>query len=162
MDQQTIDEELALTGARELLASSSMAHLAYLGSDGRPRVIPIGFFWTGHQVVISTATTAPKVAALSARPDAALTIDAGDTPEQARSLSIRGRAGVETVDGVPEEYLAGARKTMDAEAAAQFEQACRAMYDQMARIAITPDWARYYDFGGGRLPRFLRELAERG
>jgi hypothetical protein len=34
------------------------------------------------------------------------------------------------------------------------------MYPQMARIAITPRWVRYYDFGAGRIPRFLQELAE--
>jgi hypothetical protein len=74
---------------------------------------------------------------------------------------VRGRASVEIVDGVVPEYLAAARKTMDAEAAAAFEQNVRGMYDQMARIAITPYWARYYDFGAGRMPRFLQELAER-
>jgi hypothetical protein len=71
-------------------------------------VIPVGFVWTGEQFVIATATTAPKVAALSARPDVALAIDAGDTPEQARALSIRGRASVQIVDGVVPEYLAAA------------------------------------------------------
>jgi hypothetical protein len=124
-------------------------------------VIPVGFFWTGAEVVISSATTSPKVTALSARPDVALTIDTGDTPDQARALSIRGRASVEIVDGVVDEYLAAARKSMDAGAAAEFEQNVRAMYDQMARIAITPLWVRYYDFGAGRMPRFLQELAER-
>ena len=49
---------------------------------------------------------------------------------------------------------------MDAQAAAEFERNVRAMYDQMARIAITPHWVRYYDFGAGRMPRFLQELAE--
>jgi hypothetical protein len=159
MQQQDIDAELALAG--ELLTSTSMAHLAYLGPDEAPRVIPIAFFWTGDEVVLSTASTAPKVGAPLARPDVALSIDAGDTPEQARSLSIRGRVSVEIVNGVTEEYLAGARKTMDAEAAAQFEENCRQLYDQMARIAIIPRWARYYDFGAGRVPRFLQELAER-
>ncbi len=161
MERQDIDDELSTTGAQELLASSSAAHLAYVGKDGSPRVIPVGFYWTGDQVVISTATTAPKVTALSARPDVALSIDAGGTPDQARALSIRGRASVEIVDGVVEEYLAAARQTMDAEAAAQFERNCREMYDQMARIAITPQWVRYYDFGAGRMPRFLLDLAER-
>jgi nitroimidazol reductase NimA-like FMN-containing flavoprotein (pyridoxamine 5'-phosphate oxidase superfamily) len=156
-----MEDELSATGAQELLASTSAAHLAYVGRDGTPRVILVGFFWTGDQVVISTATTAPKVAALSARPDVALSIDAGDTPDQARALSIRGRASVEIVDGVVEEYLAAARKTMDAEAAAEFEQHVRGMYERMARIAITPHWVRYYDFGAGRMPRFLQELAER-
>ena len=50
---------------------------------------------------------------------------------------------------------------MDAEAVVQFEQASRAMYDQMARIAITPHWVRYDDFDAGLLPQFLRELADR-
>jgi Pyridoxamine 5'-phosphate oxidase len=161
VEREEIDDELSTTGAQELLASPSAAHLAYLGRDGTPRVIPVGFFWTGDQVVISSATTSPKVAALSARPEVALTIDAGDTPDQARALSIRGRAGVEIVDGVVGEYLAAARKGMDADAAAEFEQHVRGMYEQMARIVITPHWVRYYDFGAGRMPRFLQELAER-
>lgn len=161
MQRQEIDDELSTTGAQELLASTSAAHLAYIGKDGTPRVIPVGFFWTGDQVIVSTAATAPKVAALLDRPDVALTIDGGDTPDQARALSIRGRASVQIVDGVVEEYLSAARKTMDTEAAAEFERQVRAMYDQMARIAITPNWVRYYDFGAGRIPQFLRELAER-
>ena len=160
MERQDIADELSETGAQELLASGSAAHLAYIGKDGTPRVIPVGFFWTGDQVVISTATTSPKVAALSARPDVALTIDAGDTPDQARALSLRGRASVEIVDGVVEEYLMAARKSMDAEAAAIFEENCRRMYARMARIAITPSWVRFYDFGAGRMPRFLKDLAD--
>jgi nitroimidazol reductase NimA-like FMN-containing flavoprotein (pyridoxamine 5'-phosphate oxidase superfamily) len=161
MEQQEIIDELSTTGAQELLRSTSAAHLAYIAKDGTPRVIPVGFFWTGNELVISCATTSPKVSALSARPDVALAIDAGDTPEQARALSIRGRASVEIVDGVVEEYLAAARRTMDTEAAAEFEQHVRGMYDQMARIGITPHWVRYYDFGAGRMPRFLQELAGR-
>jgi len=161
MERQDIHDELARTGAQQLLTSASMARLAYLGKDGTPRVIPIGFCWTGDQVVICTATTSPKVSALAACPDVALTIDVGETPSQARALSVRGRASVGIVDGVPEEYLAAAAKIMDAEAVAQFEQNCRAMYGQMARIAITPHWVRYFDFGAGRLPRFLQDLVDR-
>jgi hypothetical protein len=161
VQRQEMEAELSTTGAQELLGSPSAAHLAYVGRDGTPRVIPVGFFWTGDQVVIATATTSPKVAALSARPEVALTIDAGDTPDQARALSVRGRAAVEIVDGVVEEYLAAARKGMDADAAAGFARSVREMYEQMARIAITPHWARYYDFGAGRMPRFLQDLAER-
>lgn len=161
MERQELEGELFTAGAQELLATSSMAHLAYIGTDGTPRVIPVGFWWTGEQFVVSTAATAPKVRALSARPDVALTIDGGDTPGGARALSIRGRADIEIVDGVVPEYLAAARKSMGAEAAAAFEENCRKLYDRMARIAITPRWVRFYDFGAGRLPRFLQELAER-
>jgi hypothetical protein len=35
------------------------------------------------------------------------------------------------------------------------------MYDQMARIAIRPRCARFYDFGSGRIPQFLQDLAAR-
>jgi hypothetical protein len=160
MEQPDIAAELSLPGAPELLESTS-AHLAYVGRDGTPRVVPVGFFWTGEEFVVSTATTAPKVGALKARPEVALAIDAGNTPGGARSLSIRGRATVEIVDGVVPEYLAAARRSMDSEAASQFEQNVRRMYDQMARIAIAPTWVRFYDFGAGRMPRFLQELAEK-
>jgi len=161
MEQDVIAAELSETGAQQLLSSTSSAHLAYNAEDGTPRVIPVAFFWTGTEFVISTASTSPKVAALQARPDVALSIDAGDTPEQSRALSVRGRASVEIVDGVVPEFLAAARKSMSAEAAAAFEKNCREMYDQMARIAIVPSWVRFYDFGSGRVPRFLTELAER-
>ena len=33
------------------------------------------------------------------------------------------------------------------------------MYDQMARISIEPVWARFFDFGAGRMPSFLTKLA---
>lgn len=159
MDRRDIAAELSLPGARELIESTSAAHLAYVAADGTPRVIPVGFFWTGDEFVISTATTAPKVKALAAHPNVALAIDAGNTPGGARSLSIRGRAEVQIVDGVVPEYVAAAKRTMDADGAAEFEQNVRRMYDRMARIAITPTWVRFYDFGAGRMPHFLQELA---
>lgn len=161
MDRHEIDAELSAPGARELIESTSLAHLAYIATDGAPRVMPVGFFWNGAEIVISTATTAPKVKALTAHPEVALAIDAGDTPGGARSLSVRGRADVEIVDGVVPEYLAAARRSMDTDGAAEFERNVRRMYPQMARIAITPTWVRFYDFGAGRMPRFLQELAER-
>ena len=159
MDQYEIETELADAG--ELLASPAAAHLAYVAPDGTPRVVPVGYFWTGDEFVVSTAVTAPKVAALMARPDVALTVDAGHTPGQARSLSVRGRADIRIVDGVVEEYLTAARKGMTGEELAVFERSCRELYDRMARIAIRPLWVRYYDFGAGRIPGFLRELADR-
>jgi hypothetical protein len=73
--------------------------------------------------------------------------------------SVLALASIEVVDGVPEEYLEAAGKTMPADQHQQFETAVRSMYKQMARITIEPRWARYYDFGAGRLPGFLRKLA---
>ena len=57
------------------------------------------------------------------------------------------------------EYLAAARGTMDAEAAAEFEKTCRKMYAQQARIAIRPRWARFYDFSTGRIPSSFKTFA---
>jgi nitroimidazol reductase NimA-like FMN-containing flavoprotein (pyridoxamine 5'-phosphate oxidase superfamily) len=159
MNRQELDRELGQAGAEELLESARLLRLAYNGPDGLPRAIPIGFHWDGEHIVICTATTAPKVRALSSRPEVAVTIDAGSTPSEAKALLVRGTATVEIVDGVPDEYLAGSRKTLDAEQAEAFEHSVRAMYPQMARIAIEPRWARFYDFGAGRFPAFLSKLA---
>lgn len=74
---------------------------------------------------------------------------------------MRRRASVEIADGLAPEYLAAARKSMGAEAAAEVERNCREMYDAMARIAIVPSWVRFYDFGAGRMPKLLKELAAR-
>jgi hypothetical protein len=159
MNRQELDQELGQAGAAKLLQSAQLARLAYNGGDGLPRVIPIGFHWDGRHIVICTATTAPKVRALSSRPEVAVTIDAGSTPSEARSLLLRGIATVEIVDGVPDEYLAGSRKSLDAEQVEAFERSVRLMYEQMARISIEPRWARFYDFGAGRIPSFLLKLA---
>jgi hypothetical protein len=94
------------------------------------------------------------------RPQVALTIDAGDTPTDARALLIRGVASVDIVDGVPEEYLAASAKALAADQVGEFERQVRSMYDQMARIRVQPQWARFFDFGAGRLPRFLTRLAD--
>jgi nitroimidazol reductase NimA-like FMN-containing flavoprotein (pyridoxamine 5'-phosphate oxidase superfamily) len=158
MDTQELNDELGNPGAQALLRSSPLCHLAYLGPDGLPRVIPTGFYWNGERVVVCTATTAPKVRALEARPDVAVTIDGGSEPENAKSLLIRGRATLETVDGVPDEYLAASSNSWDEERRAEFEREVRSLYGQMVRISIEPRWARFYDFGAGRLPGFLTRL----
>jgi hypothetical protein len=87
----------------------------------------------------------------------ALTIDSTEGPAS-RTLSVRGAASMEIVDGIPAEYLAATAKTMTGEQAREFETQVRATYKQMARITIQPRWARYFDFPAGRLPEFLREL----
>lgn len=160
MTTQMTPEELKaeLEPAEELLRTATLTRLAYDGIDGTPRVIPIGFLWTGDAVVIATHPTAPKFKALSARPRVALTIDtAGPT----RSLLLRGDAEIEVVDGVVPEYLEAAAKSMEGEELAAFEASCRETYDVMARISITPDWARYFDFRAGRFPDFLRALTSK-
>jgi nitroimidazol reductase NimA-like FMN-containing flavoprotein (pyridoxamine 5'-phosphate oxidase superfamily) len=159
MDRQDVIRELGQPGATELLESATVARLAYNGPDGLPRVIPISFYWNSERIVVCTATTSPKVRALSTRPDVAITIDVGDTPSAAKSLLVRGFAHLDTVDGVAEEYLEAAKKALDPDTHAAFIGQVRAMYKKQVRISIEPRWARFYDFGAGRVPAFLTELA---
>jgi nitroimidazol reductase NimA-like FMN-containing flavoprotein (pyridoxamine 5'-phosphate oxidase superfamily) len=142
--------------AQQLLSAPLLARLAYAATDGSPRVIPVGFLWTGSTIVVCTATTAPKVQAISTDPRVALTIDTPGPPAQV--LSVRGRAEIEIVSGIPPEYLAAVSKGLSAEEKAQFERQVRAVYKEMARISIEPLWAALYDFGTGRVPRFLQKL----
>ena len=162
MNPQELAQELCHPGAQELLRSGSLARLAYNGHDGFPRVIPIGFYWNGERIVVCTAPTSPKVRALSSRPQVALTIDTGDEPATAKALLVRGLAAMDTVDGVPDEYIAAAAKSFEAAKLVEFERQVRSMFKQMVRISIEPQWARFYDFGAGRVPAFLANLASDG
>ena len=45
---------------------------------------------------------------------------------------------------------------MDASQLPAFEEAVRGIYKQMVRISIRPQWARYYNFGAGRVPKFMQ------
>src|SRR5689334_1402578 len=103
MPDTTDVAELQQPGAMELLRTPDPARLAYTGPDGYPRVVPVGFLWNGTGIVVCTATSAPKVAALSKQPHVALTIDSIGPP--AKELLLRGTASVEIVDGVAPEYL---------------------------------------------------------
>ncbi len=141
--------------AQELLHADLLARLAYIGLDGSPRVIPIGYYWNGEQIVVCTASSAPKVRAISKNPKVALTIDTDADPPHV--LLVRGTASMEIVDGVPQEYLEAAKKSMQGQELQAFESQVRATYKQMARIAITPEWAKVLDFET-RLPDFLAEL----
>jgi uncharacterized protein YndB with AHSA1/START domain len=149
--------DLGEPGAVELLDHQPLARLAYAGTDGFPRVIPVGFLWRDGRIIVCTATIAPKVAALSARPNVALAVD-NDNAAASKSLSVRGVAAIDVVDGVPPEYLAAVAKGIPADQQAAFEAQVRSVYKQMARISIEPRWARYYDFTAGRVPDFLHKL----
>jgi len=141
----------------QLLERQPLAQLGYTGPDGFPRVIPVGFLWRDGRIVVCTATIAPKVAALSARPHVAVTID-NDNAAASKALCVRGVATIDVVDGVPEEYLVAVAKGIPADQNGRFETQVRSLYKQMARITIEPRWARYYDYTAGRVPEFLRKL----
>jgi hypothetical protein len=88
--------------SQELLARD-LTRLAYVAKDGTPRSIPIGFTWNGSTIVMCTAKNAAKVPALRHNPAVALTIDTEVHPPTI--LLIRGRAELDVVEGIPEEFL---------------------------------------------------------
>src|SRR5215213_1733241 len=144
MQQDDVSQVLNDPLAQELLDSNIPARLAYTGRDGAPRAIPIAFDWTGTEFVVCTPPHAAKVRALQANPRVALTIDTTTFPPHV--LLVRGTASVELVDGVPPEYLAGSKKIVGEAEFPAFEEQVRALYQQMARIAIVPEWAKLLDF----------------
>jgi len=64
---------------RKLLEEPNLARLAYIGVDGRPRVVPIWFSYIDGDIVMVTGPRAEKARALAANPAVALTIDSATT-----------------------------------------------------------------------------------
>ena len=143
--------------ARRLLTSANPARLAYIAPDGTPRVVPVGFFWNGTTLVIGTVPGSAKVAAITANPAVALTIDTSPPAWPPNALLIRGTAKVSLVDGVFPDYVAAAKRTIPPEDFPQWEAGVHALYDRMARIDVTPTWATVHDFET-RLPKAVEDL----
>jgi uncharacterized pyridoxamine 5'-phosphate oxidase family protein len=141
--------------SQELLARD-LARLAYVARDGTPRSIPIAFTWNGTEIVMCTSKNAPKLRALRHNPAVALTIDTEVHPP--KILLIRGRAELDTVEGIPEEYLQmNGSYQMTAAQRVEWEAEVRSLYDGMVRIVVTPTWAKLIDFET-TLPSAVEEL----
>lgn len=82
--------------------------------------------------------------------------DGDDQPPLA--LLVRGTAAVTFVDGIVPEYLLANRRMTPHEAWDAFEQQVTHLYDRMARIEITPTWAKMLDFQT-RAPETVMKLA---
>jgi general stress protein 26 len=159
MDYTDIQNVLASPVATRLLEGDELARPAYIATDGTPRVIPIGLFFDGLRLVVCTATNAAKVKALKANDKVALTIDTTRHPPSI--LLIRGTASLETVDGIPDEYLQENSNVVQEDAWDDLLAGVKSLYKQMVRITITPTWAKVIDFET-TLPSAVEELvAER-
>ncbi|MEV4533938.1 pyridoxamine 5'-phosphate oxidase family protein [Asanoa sp. NPDC049518] len=158
MERTEVTEVLNRPLSRELL-DRDLARLAYVAKDGTPRTIPIGFTWNGAQIVMCTSTNAPKLHALRANPAVALTVDTEVHPP--KILLIRGRAELDVVEGIPDEYLQlnGALQ-MTAEQRVHWEAEVRSLYESMVRIVVTPTWAKLIDFET-TLPSAVEELVRK-
>jgi len=155
MDKESASTVLATPLAHEILRSSPLAHLAYIGRDGYPRVIPTGYVWKGGKFVVCTPDNAPKVRSLGSNPRVALTIDTQTQPP--RILLVRGTASMEFIDGVPDDYLEASHRYVPRKEWDGFDAQVRGLYPRMARISITPEWAKLVDFET-TLPQAVEEL----
>jgi len=151
-----ISEVLNRPLSQELLARD-LTRLAYIAKDGTPRNIPIAFTYNGTELVMCTSKNASKLPALRQNPAVALTIDTEVHPP--KLLLIRGQAELDTVDGIPDEYLEmNGSYEMTAEQRVEWEAEVRSLYDGMVRIVVTPTWAKLIDFET-TLPSAVEELA---
>ena len=130
--------------AQELLASKIPARLAYIWTDGTPRVVPIWFHWTGRELVMGTPPKAPKLRALAKNPKVSITIDDEHFPHKV--LFIRGSARLTAVDGVVPEYVAAAERYFGKEQGQAWIEQLQGMVPSMVRIGITPEWVGVLDF----------------
>jgi hypothetical protein len=156
MNPDEITEVLNRPYSQELLARD-ITRLAYVAKDGTPRNVPIAFAWNGSEIVMCTTPNAPKLPALRNNPAVALTIDTEVHPP--KILLIRGRAELDPVDGIPDEYLeANNTYEMTPEQRVEWEAEVRSLYqDGMVRIVVTPTWAKLIDFET-TLPSAVEEL----
>lgn len=159
MEANEITEVLNRPISQELLARD-VTRLAYVAKDGTPRNVPIAFTWNGSEIIMCTTKNAPKLASLRQNPAVALTIDTEVHPP--RILLVRGRAELDFVDGIPDEYLQPTSTyEMTAEQRVEWEAEVRSLYhDGMVRIVVTPTWAKLIDFET-TLPSAVEELVRR-
>ena len=159
MRADEVGEVLSKTLSQELL-KRDVARLAFVATDGTPRVIPIGIFWNGSEVVMCTTKNARKLKALRRNPAVALTIDTEVHPPDV--LLLRGDAELDPVDGIPDEYLqASGTYRMTPEQRQEWEAEIKSLYvDGMVRIVVRPTWARLIDFET-TLPAAVQQLADR-
>ena len=130
--------------SQELLHSKIPARLAYVWTDGTPRVVPIWFHWNGHELVMGTPSKAPKLKALAKNPKVSLTIDNNEFPHKV--LLVRGTARLETVDGIVPEYAAAADRYFEPDQARAWLAQLRTLVSSMVRVTITPEWVGLLDF----------------
>src|ERR1700719_4951954 len=118
--------------SKELLQSKIPARLAYIWTDGTPRVVPIWFHWNEREFIMATPPKAPKLKALAKNPRVSLTIDDNTFPHKV--LLMRGSARLEPVDGIVPEYEAAAARYFDAELAKGWLAQLRTLISSMVRI----------------------------
>jgi PPOX class probable F420-dependent enzyme len=134
----------------DLLSGPNLARLAYVGLDGRPRVVPIWFAHLDGVIRMITGPRAEKVAALEAGPAVSLTIDSSTPPYKV--LLVDGDASLERVEGMAPEYPDIVKRYLGPAADAYLASL---RIKRQVRISVTPRSWRIFDFVR-RYPRSLR------
>lgn len=142
--QQGSLELLQHPASQELLRSKIPARLAYVWTDGTPRVVPIWFHWNGREFVMASPPKAPKLKALRKNPKVSFTIDDNVFPHKV--LLVRGTARLESLDGIAPEYAAAAERYFGPAQAEAWLSQLRSMASSQVRITITPEWVGLLDF----------------
>jgi Pyridoxamine 5'-phosphate oxidase len=130
--------------SKELLESKIPARLAYIWTDGTPRVVPIWFHWNGREIVMASPPKAPKLKALAKNSKVSLTIDNDVFPHKV--LLVRGTARLQTMDGIVPEYATAARRYFGPEQGAAWVNKLSGLISSMVRITVTPEWVGLLDF----------------
>jgi Pyridoxamine 5'-phosphate oxidase len=130
--------------AKELLHSTIPARLAYVWTDGTPRVIPIWFHWNEQEFVLGAPSKAPKVKALAKNPKVALTIDDDSFPHKV--LLVRGTVRLQTIDGIVPEYALAAERYFGSQQGKAWVAQLASMIQGMVRVTITGEWVALLDF----------------
>jgi hypothetical protein len=134
--------------AQELLHAPIPAHLSYVWTDGSPRVIPIGFTWTGSELVTGTPHNAPKMLALKDGQPVAVTIDSYTPPYHV--LYLRGIVRLSPYDGIVPEWAQAGERLMGKEGGTAFATMADGMVKagvlKFIRLAVQPTWAGIIDF----------------
>jgi hypothetical protein len=144
--------------AQQLLQSSLPAHLAYTWTDGTPRLVPIWFHWNGAELVLASPADAPKTKALKTGDKVAVSIDSDTMPY--KILLIRGTIRVDTVDGIPPEYVAASKRVLGEEGGQGWVDQLAQICPRMSRVFIRPEWAGVIDFEA-RFPNAIERAMER-
>ena len=137
-------ELLQHAASKDLLQSTIPARLAYVWTDGSPRVVPIWFHWNGQEFVLGTPSKAPKLKALAKNPRVALTIDDNKFPHKV--LLVRGTARLQAIHGIVPEYAMAAERYFGAQQGKAWVTQLASMVQDMVRITITPEWVGLLDF----------------
>ena len=134
--------------AQALLNGPYPAHLSYVWTDGSPRVIPIGFTWTGKELVTGTPHNAPKLKALKDGDRVAVTYDTYTPPF--RVLYIRGIARISPYDGIVPEWAMAGERLSGKEGNQAFVNLIDGMLKagvvKFIRLAVQPTWVGILDF----------------